>query len=111
MTQHTAEHCISCPYRLKLSTIPIRKYIVEYKNRSRPDSFKSGCTFDSCSVDPIEIGNEFLSIFRRPQDISLIRIHGGLTLAERIRMDEPEDLIAFFSGRIKIPPSPVDHYF
>lgn len=102
MTQHTAEPCISCPYRLKLSTIPIRKYIVEYRDRSRPNSIKSGCTFESCSVDPIEIGNEFLSLFLKPQDITLIRISGGLTLAEVIHFEEPEDVIALYLERAKV---------
>ena len=111
MTQHTAEHCISCPYRLKFSTTPIRKYIVEYKDSSRPNSIKSGCTFESCSIDPIEIGNEFLSRFVKPQAISLIRIAGGLTLAELIHFDGPEDLIALYLQRANIPPPLVDHVF
>ena len=111
MTQHMAEPCISCPYRLKLSTTPFRKYIVEYKDSSRPNSIKSGCTFESCSIDPIEIGNEFLSRFIKPQAISLIRISGGLTLAELIHFDGPEDLIALYLQRANIPPPLVDHVF
>jgi len=111
MTQHTAEHCISCPYRLKFSTTPIRKYKVEYKDSSRPNSIKSGCTFESCSIDPIEIGNEFLSRFVKPQAISLIRISGGLTLAELIHIDGPEDLIALYLQRANIPTPQVDHVF
>lgn len=111
MNQNQTKCCFTCPHRTQGKLKPIRKYLVEFKDRSRHDIAIAASTFDSCSVDPIEIGNEFLSIFRRPQDISLIRIHGGLTLAESIRMDEPEDVIAFFSGRIKIPRSPVDHYF
>lgn len=111
MIQHTAEHCISCPYRLKFSTTPIRKYKVEYKDSSRPNSIKSGCTFESCSIDPIEIGNEFLSRFVKPQAISLIRISGGLTLAELIHIDGPEDLIALYLQRANIPPPQVDHVF
>lgn len=111
MTQHMAEDCISCPYRLKLSTIPIRKYMVEYKDSSRPNSIKSVCTFESCSIDPIEIGNEFLSRFVKPHAISLIRISGGLTLAELIYFEGPEDVTALYLERANIPPPPVDHVF
>lgn len=57
------------------------------------------------------IGNEFLDLYINNEDLILICISGGLTRAELINIDSPEDALAFMGGRIRLPRIPIDHTF